>query len=228
MADLDQQVMVGVREAAQMARVSTKQVRKWIAEGKVRAELREGKFGPTYSIEASSLPLSRGPMERGIPGVGQGSTLAGDTPEEGSGRASAGAMTALLRMLQDLQRRHEGAVARLGQLEGEREQRLALEERAQSLVQREAEARALAEAERQQAELQRQEAEAQRSRADELARSEAQARSEAEQERDRVELLSREADDLRRSVRVRTWAAVVAVLAAAAAAVSLLVRAFGR
>jgi hypothetical protein len=41
-------------------------------------------------------------------------------------------------MLSDLQRRHEAAVARLGQLEGEREQRLALEERARSLTEAEA------------------------------------------------------------------------------------------
>jgi len=48
-------------------------------------------------------------------------------------------------MLADLQHRHEAAVARLGALETEREMRLHLEERAGSLVEKEAEARARAE-----------------------------------------------------------------------------------
>src|SRR5512140_3131809 len=83
MAEVQEQVMVGVREAAELARVSQKQIRKWITAGKVRAELRDGKFGPTWSIEASSLPLTRRPMETGIPRVGQGVYTPGTRAEPG-------------------------------------------------------------------------------------------------------------------------------------------------
>src|SRR5574340_433461 len=112
MEEVREQVMVGVREAAELARVSQKQIRKWITAGKVRAELREGKFGPTWSIEASSLPLSRRPMEVGIPRVGQGVHTPGAVaalPDSRGGevdsRGGTGAVQALVAMLSDLQRR---------------------------------------------------------------------------------------------------------------------------
>ncbi len=196
MAEVREQVMVGVREAAQLARVSTKQIRKWIAEGKVRAELAEGKFGPTWSIEASSLPLAPRPMERGIPGVGQALPVPPPRGEEEDSRGGAGAVQALVAMLSDLQRRHEGAVARLGQLEGEREQRLALEERARSLVEREAQARAEAE----------------------------QVRTRVQEAQSQVEQLSVEVSSLRESVKWRTWVAGIALAASVISLSALLGR----
>jgi len=89
-------VMVGVREAAQLAGVSTKQVRKWIREGAVRAEQVAGKFGPTWQIEAASIPLSRRPLEAGIPRVGQGLALESEASGNGWARGEAGAMAALV------------------------------------------------------------------------------------------------------------------------------------
>ncbi len=196
MAEVEEQVTVGVREASRLAAVSTKMMRKWVAEGKVRAELREGKFGPTWQIEASSLPLTRRAMEKGIPRVGQGDMGKGEALGEGDSKGGQGAVAALIAMLTDLQRRHEGAVARLGQLEGEREQRLALEERARSLVEREAQARA--------------EAEGLRRQTEELGRAEEAARAEAKA--------------LGRQLRTRTLVAIVALVAAGACVVALMVR----
>ncbi len=207
MAEGQEQVMVGVREASRLAAVSTKMVRKWVAEGKVRAELREGKFGPTWQIEASSLPLTRRAMERAIPRVGQGDRGTGEPLEEGDSKGGQGAMGALIAMLTDLQRRHEGAVTRLGQLEGEREQRLALEERARSLVEREAQARA--------------EAEGLRRQAEELERAEGEARAEVARRASEVESLGRQ-------LRVRTLVAIVALVAAGGCVAALVMRLVAR
>jgi len=244
MAEVQEQVMVGVREAAQLAGVSTKQVRKWVAEGKVRAQLRESKFGPTWHIEASSLPLPRRPLEQGIPRVGQGGGVPVEGVVEGDSKGVAGvgtgAMQALIAMLADLQRRHEGAVTRLGQLEGEREQRLALEERARSLVEREAQARSEAEAQRQRAEeltraeaAARARAEQEWARAEEFARAENEAKAAGEEQRQRAEeagaraeRLAAEAAALRARVRRRTWAAgaslALALLSLAAGVLAVL------
>lgn len=112
-------------------------------------------------------------------------------------------MAALVAMLSDLQRRHEGAVARLGQLEGEREQRLALEERARSLIEQEAAARA--------------EAEIERRRAEELAAG-------VTQERARADQLGEEAKELRRRLVWRTWAAVVLAVGVIGLAVAAALR----
>jgi hypothetical protein len=200
MAEPGEQVIVGVREAAQIAEVSTKQVRKWIAEHRVRADLQAGKFGPTWAIEASSLPLPRRPMEPRRVGVGQGQQGEEGGLSKGADTVAKGAVEALLAMLADLQRRHEGAVARLGQLEGEREQRLALEERARSLVESEALARAEAEGQRRSMEA----------------------------ARERAERLGVETETLRQSLRLRTWAALIGVFAALLALGALLAMLLGR
>ena len=196
MAEASRQVMVGVREAAQLAGVSTKQVRKWILAGKVRAELQEGKFGPTWSIEAASLPFTQSPIEEGRLKIGQGVPTVEVGGKGDNSRGDTGAMQALIAMLSDLQRRHEGAVVRLGQLEGEREQRLALEARNLTLQEQEALTRAEAE----------------------------QLRQQHEAEQARAEQLSQEIQTLQQRIKWRTWIAASALFATSTTLLTIIIK----
>jgi len=135
------QVEVGVKEAAQIVGVSTKQVRRWIREGVVRANLRDGKFGPQWQIESSSLPPARVAVDTTRQGVGQGGrgVLPGvdHTPANG-GEGIAAALLGVLaekdRALDDRRRELEAAAGRVGYLEAQLSTTKALTERAESLV----------------------------------------------------------------------------------------------
>ncbi len=136
------QVTVGVREAAKIAGVSTKLIRRWIKAGEIRADLVEGKFGPTYRVEVWSLPPSRGPVEAASPQVSsgrdaQGAGVAGEVPGD-----EAGVVASLLEVvrekdgaLEERRRELEAAVGRIGYLEAEAGQVKALTARAESLQQ---------------------------------------------------------------------------------------------
>lgn len=135
MAESAGQVTVTVKEAAKIAGVSEKQVRAWVKEGTVRADLVRTRYGPTYAIEASSLPA---PAESG----GKARTMAGESRQAGKGVLETGAakvetrvIEALMAMLETTQAKAEGAMTRAAQLEGERERRLALESHAEHLQQ---------------------------------------------------------------------------------------------
>ena len=126
MAESAAQVTVGVREAAAIAGVSTKQVRAWIKEGAVRADLVKGRYGEAYQIEAASLPQQSGSVK-------QGYTRSGHWQESSAARLETGLAESLLRMLQETQHRLEGAATRAAQLEGAQERVLSLAADAESL-----------------------------------------------------------------------------------------------
>jgi len=140
-----EQAEITIREAAELASVSQKTIRKLLKAGKVRGRMGESRYGRTWFIDLATLPLKPGTMEAGRVGLGEGGPGAdqGRSGElyQGQDRVGAG----LLSMLADLQRRHEAAVARLGALEAAEQERKLLAERAESLVAAEATARGRAE-----------------------------------------------------------------------------------
>ena len=131
------QVELTVIEAARVAGVSTKQVRRWIREGQVRATKREGKHGPTWFVEAASLPPRRVTMDTPRIMSGQAPIL----PEQGSDQGQGGVAARLLEVLGERDRQLEArrrelsaAAGRIGYLEGEAVQVKALTARAESLA----------------------------------------------------------------------------------------------
>ncbi len=134
------QVTVRVKEAARLACVSEKQVRAWVKDGTVRADLVRTRYGMTYQIEASSLPK---PAE-GATVSGHGSAVVAAQSGPVAARVETRVIEALMTMLSETQARAEGAAVRAAQLEGERERRLALESHAEHLQQEAARAGVLA------------------------------------------------------------------------------------
>ena len=194
------QVEVTVREAARIAGVSTKQVRRWIAAGEVRATKRQEKHGPTWCVEASSLPARRVSLDTAGARSGEGSPVdgrgSGDGRGVGSGERTAEVVASLLAVvrekdgaLEERRRELEAAAGRIGFLEGEGQQMKALAARAESLQQERSELQG--EAHRQGLEL--------------------------EAERGRVARLLR-------AVRLRTWAVGILLLGFAVVVAALLAR----
>jgi len=136
------QVEVTVRQAAKIAGVSTKQVRRWIREGAVRATMREAKHGPTWHIEAASLPPPRS-LDTARTGDGEGGTPTrqgspGKVRQgEGEGADLAAGLLALVRekdaALEGWRRELEAAAGRIGYLEAEAGRVKLLAKRAESL-----------------------------------------------------------------------------------------------
>ena len=149
------QVELTVRQAAKVAGVSTKQVRRWIVEKRVRAVMREGKHGPTWYVEATSLPPGRAPLDAAERGDRQGGQGLGDGRGEGSDGV-ASSLLALVRekdgQLETRRRELEAASGRIGYLEAEAARVKLLEARAENLATREQEARTEGEGQRQRAE----------------------------------------------------------------------------
>lgn len=135
MAESAAQVTVGVKEAAKIAGVSEKQVRAWIKEGTIRADLVKGRYGEEYRIEASSLPQTTEPVRQGQTNSGQSGQGTAGTLSTGAARLETRVVEALMAMLDDTQKRLEGATTRAAQLEGERDRRLVLESHAEHLQQ---------------------------------------------------------------------------------------------
>jgi len=111
-----EQAFVTIKEAAAILGASEKRIRRMVKSGQLRADLRPGKYGDTYRIDRAALPTSLPPGQTQAP-PGAGDTRTADL---------------LAALLKDTQTRLEGATVRLGQLEGEREQRLELAARAES------------------------------------------------------------------------------------------------
>jgi len=131
------QVELTVRAAAEVAGVSTKQVRRWIREGTVRATKREGRHGPTWFVEAATLPPRRVSMDRPGTRSGQAATLPEQGSDQGSGEVVAGLLGMVRerdRQLDERRRELEAAAGRIGYLEGEAQQVKALAARAESLA----------------------------------------------------------------------------------------------
>ncbi len=131
------QVELTVRRAAQVAGVSVKQVRRWIAAGEVRATKRQGKHGPTWFVEAATLPPRRATVDTPRATSEQGERVAGDGRGEGAGGVAASLLEVLREkdgQLDDRRRELEAASGRIGYLEGEAEQMKALTARAESLA----------------------------------------------------------------------------------------------
>lgn len=136
------QVTVGVREAAKIAGVSTKLIRRWIRAGEIRADLVDGKFGPTWRVEVWSLPPAKAPVEASVPRVSpgpdpRGHGIAGGVPGDGAGVVAS--LLAVVRekdgQLDERRRELEAAAGRIGYLEAEAGQVKALTARAESLQQ---------------------------------------------------------------------------------------------
>jgi excisionase family DNA binding protein len=136
-----EQAEVTIREAAELAGVSQKTVRKLLKEGKVRGRMGESRYGRTWFVDLATLPLRADTLEAGRVGLREGGTGEGEGhgAELYQGQDRVG--TGLISMLADLQRRHEGALVRLGQLESADQERKMLAERTESLIVPEAEAR---------------------------------------------------------------------------------------
>jgi len=113
---MTEQQTCSIREAALRLGVSGKKVRRLLKAGRLRAELQQGRWGPEYRIETSSLP----PSPAGVQGRQERLTIGRDSWPPGFN-------------LSELLAKWEGALVRVGQLEGERERRLALESQAESL-----------------------------------------------------------------------------------------------
>jgi len=131
------QVELTVIEAARVAGVSTKQVRRWIREGQVRATKREGKHGPTWFVEAASLPPRRVTMDTPRIMSGQAPAPPGQGSDQGQGGVSARLLEVLGerdRQLEARRRELEAAAGRIGYLEGEAVQVKAIAARAESLA----------------------------------------------------------------------------------------------
>ena len=135
-----EQVRVGVREAAAIAGVSTKLIRRWIRAGEIRADLVDGKYGPTWRVEVWSLPPAKAPLEAAVPRVSTGSDprgpgIAGEVPGDGPGVVAS--LLEIVRekdtALEERRRELEAAAGRVGYLEGEAVQIRALTARAESL-----------------------------------------------------------------------------------------------
>ena len=140
------QIELTVRQAARVAGVSVKQVRRWIAAGEVRATKRQAKHGPTWFVEAATLPPRRASVDTPRARSGEGSPLDGQGSGDGRGMGSeqgsanvAASLLALVgekdRVLEQRRRELEAAVGRIGYLEGEAEQTKAIAARAESLAQ---------------------------------------------------------------------------------------------
>jgi len=142
-AETAAQATVTVKEAARIAGVGEKQVRAWVKDGTVRADLVRTRYGPTYAIEASSLPPPAEDGGKALPLSREARQAGRLALETGAARVETRLLEALMAMLSETQARAEGAMTRAAQLEGERERRLALESHAEHLQQEAARAAVL-------------------------------------------------------------------------------------
>jgi excisionase family DNA binding protein len=117
---------IGIREAAALLGCGPKRVRRMVKAGELRGEVGRGRYGEEWRIERASLTLA--------PPVWQGRGGSDHTRPRPQAEVWAG-------LLRAMQERLEGATLRLGRLEGVEQERKALEARAGSLVEAEAEAR---------------------------------------------------------------------------------------